>query len=114
MPPTPIWRNDYKLGAKTLEGRFRKPGLEWRLLCADAAGVVEWMRMHDHNGWWESARRAGRGSKDLERAWVRHGRQGCEELEASRRKRRLDLPRGPRALARYWERIEPPSVDASS
>lgn len=74
------WRNRYRVAPDTLAFRPKRRGIKWQELRANAALVVEWLRILSREGWLGSARRNGRDSG-------RHGERFAESM--NERKRRV-------------------------
>jgi hypothetical protein len=87
------WRDRYGVAGKNADTRLKRPGLPFQQLRASAALVVEWFRICLRYGWLGSARRRNLG--ELRRV------DGTKRLKAvleARKKRGLNLPRGPAAV----------------
>ena len=88
-----LWRARYRVGAATHEMRPKRRGLGCQQLRANAALVVEWLRILDREGWSGSARRnAHRVRRD-------EPGEGLDVLLASRMKNGLTIPYGRVAVA---------------
>lgn len=89
-----LWRTRYRVGAATHEMRPKRRGLGWQQLRANAALLIEWLRILDREGWMGSARRNQRSPRrtDAPAGVIRR-------LLNARKKYGVHLPYGPRAVA---------------
>lgn len=88
-----LWRFRYRVGAATHEMRPKRRGVGCQQLRANAALVIEWLRILDREGWMGSARRNSSGPKTDDPGC------GLESLLGSRLRNGLCLPYGRKAVA---------------
>lgn len=88
-----LWRARYRVGAATHEMRPKRRGQGWQQLRANAALLIECLRILDREGWMGSARRNRRSpaTPDV--------REAVREMLTSRKENGLHLPYGPKAVA---------------
>jgi hypothetical protein len=91
-----LFRSRYRVGADNHALRPKRIGLPWQQLRANAALLVEWLRIIHREGWLGSARRQGREVRSRER--VHHG-LGWRKFLRFRTRTGLNRPYGPKALA---------------
>jgi hypothetical protein len=89
-----VWRDRYRCGAATHEMRPKRAGLGCQQLRANAALLIEWIRVLDREGWTGSARRNRRQPQRDER-----GAEALLNLMVSRVNNGLAGPYGPVAVA---------------
>ena len=97
-----VWRDRYRVGGATHEMRPKRMGLGWQQLRANAALLVEWIRVLDREGWNGSARR------NRNRARVETiGARPLENLMMSRSRNGLMGPYGRFAVSSGQGRMRP-------
>jgi hypothetical protein len=87
------WRDRYGVAGKTADTRLKRPGVPFQQLRAEAALAIEWFRICLRYGWLGSARRREYGE-----IRTTDGTYRLDRLLATRRRRGLNLPRGPAAV----------------
>jgi hypothetical protein len=92
-----LFRIRYRVGADNHALRPKRIGLPCQQLRANAALVVEWLRILHREGWVGSARRMARDAKSREH--TSHSRGGWQKLLKFRREKGLTRPYGPKAEA---------------
>jgi len=92
-----LFRIRYRVGADNHALRPKRIGLPCQQLRANAALVVEWLRILHREGWVGSARRMAREAKSREH--TNHSRGGWQKLLKFRRDKGLTRPYGPKAEA---------------
>lgn len=88
-----LWRARYRVGAATHEMRPKRRGQGCQQLRANAALLIEWLRILDREGWMGSARRNRRSPEAAETD------EAVRELLNFRKENGLHLPYGPKAVA---------------
>jgi hypothetical protein len=91
-----LFRTRYCVGADNHSMRPKRIGLPWQQLRANAALLVEWLRILHRENWLSSARRAGRRANGRERTY--HGFAWRKFLRF-RNREGLNRPYGPKADA---------------
>jgi hypothetical protein len=91
-----LFRARYRVGADNHALRPKRIGLPWQQLRANAALLVEWLRILHREDWLGSARRKQREVRRRER--VRNG-LGWQDFLNSRNRAGLNRPYGPKAEA---------------
>jgi len=87
------WRDRYGVAGKSADTRLKRPGLPFQQLRASAALVIEWFRICLRYGWLGSARR-----RELGELRTTDGSKRLKKVMLARKKRGLNLPRGPAAV----------------
>ena len=96
------WRSRYRVGAATHEMRPKRRGLTCQQLRANAALLIEWLRILDREGWLGSARRNRRTSVRTEAPAAI-----IQRIRESRAKYGVQLPYGPKAVELGIGRMRP-------
>lgn len=87
------WRTRYRVGAATHEMRPKRRGLKCQQLRANAALLIEWLRILDREGWLGSARRNRRNRKP-----TKVPVDILQRIRETRAKYGIQLPYGPKAV----------------
>jgi hypothetical protein len=99
------WRDRYLVGGKDVNTRPRRIGKHWQQLRANAALLIEWLRICIREGWLGSARR----NKHKPFKTDAYGAEAVTKLVKFRRRISLLQPYGPKAHALGVGNLLPPS-----
>ncbi len=93
------WRDRYKIAAADIGQRPKRIGPEWQQLRANAALLVEWLRMSYLHGWLDDTRRPPRAVTKIGR-----GDEAARRLRQFRAQIGLNRPYGPAAVSAFHDR----------
>lgn len=93
------WRDRYKVAAADIGQRPKRTGLEWQQLRANAALVIEWLRISYLHGWLGNGRRPCRATPRVDR-----GGPAAERMFQFRSRIGLDNYYGPAAVSLFHDR----------
>jgi hypothetical protein len=93
------WRDRYRVAAADIGQRPKRTGLEWQQLRANAALLIEWIRISHLHGWLGTGRRPCRINSSLSR-----GNEAAEGLRQFRSQIGLMQPYGKAAAETFGDR----------
>lgn len=99
------WRERYLVAGDNMATRPKRRGIGCQELRAQAALLVEWLRISWREGWLGSARRNRKSQANYDYL----GQKGSKGLKKSRDRIGLSLPYGVKAAALGIGQLEPPS-----
>lgn len=101
------WRDRYLVAGENLDTRPKRRGIGCQQLRAQAALLIEWLRIADRQGWLKARSERRNHKKPANYDWM--GTKGAKGIKSLRKWFEIDLPYGPEAKKLGIGEAEPPS-----